>query len=158
MRFLKTLILFVAVAIAAFGQNPHFIQASAALQTDGSLVVSFKEAGLGDTVTVLEQASANATASYACVNGGGNHPQAANKETVHGPVSASGNFTSGKNGNIVGSLTIAPLGPGTFSCPNGQQLVLAAVSYSGIAITDVTSNVTRPISGTFSVVFFPNLL
>ncbi len=140
----------LASATAAFATSPHFISASAQL-SGTNLVVSFKEAGLGNNVLIHEVASADATAMYACINGGGNHPQAANKETVHGPVTASGDFPSGKNGNIVGSLTIAPVGPGDFSCPPDQTLVLGKVLYENVAITDTTNGVTQAISGSFCV-------
>jgi hypothetical protein len=43
-----------------------------------------KEAGLGDNQLVDYVASADASATYACINGGGKHPQAQNKETVNG--------------------------------------------------------------------------
>jgi hypothetical protein len=38
-----------------------------------------------------------------------------------------------------------PPGPSGFSCPPGQTLVLAAVSY-GATLTDTTSNVSKEIS------------
>jgi hypothetical protein len=100
-----------------FAQSPHFLSASASgPDSDGNLVVSFKEAGLGNNALISYTASADATATYACINGGGNHPKATNKETVSGPVSASGTFSSGKNGSINQSLTIGPPSPGSFSC------------------------------------------
>jgi hypothetical protein len=154
---MKTFALSILMACAAFAQNAHFIEASAALQSNGNLEVQFKEAGLGNNATALMRAAADATAEYACLNGGGNHPQAANKETVSGPVSAQGSFTSGKNGNIVGSLTLSPPGPGSFSCPNGQRLVLVSVSYTNVTITNLTFNDSAAIPGTFSAVLFPGL-
>ncbi|MEW1908206.1 hypothetical protein AB0442_07065 [Kitasatospora sp. NPDC085895] len=140
----------------AFADSPHFVKASASFASGSSpnLNVNFKEAGLGDTVTISYTASADATATYACINGGGNHPQAANKATVNGPVSASGSFTSGKNGSITATLTLTPPSAGSFSCPNGQKLVLANVSYTNVAITDNTNSVTENIAGTFSKTLF----
>ena len=41
--------------------------------------------------------SPDATTTYACINGGDNHPKAANKATVQGQVSAGGSFQA-KNG------------------------------------------------------------
>ncbi len=145
-------VLFVAVT-AAVAANPHFIRASASLNNAGNLVVSWKEAGLGDNQLIDYVASADATGFYACINGGGNHPQAANKEAFEGPVSASGTFSSGKNGQITASLTITPP-PSPLSCPPGQRLVLACVTYSNVAITDTTNGVTESISGSFSKTFF----
>lgn len=147
--------LFSITASFAFAQSPHFISASAAFQGSGpNLTVSFKEAGLGNNQLITYRASANATAVYACINGGGNHPKATNKETVSGPVSATGTFSSGKNGTVSASLTLSPPGPGSFSCPSGQKLVLASVSYTNVAITDTTNNVSQSISGTFSRTFY----
>jgi hypothetical protein len=43
--------------------------------------VSWHEAGLGDNQNIDYRASADVSAVYTCLNGGGNHPKAANKET-----------------------------------------------------------------------------
>jgi hypothetical protein len=45
---------------SAFAQSPHFLSA--------------KEAGLGNNALIAYTVSADATATYACINGGGNHP------------------------------------------------------------------------------------
>ena len=136
-------------ASTALADSPHFIKASASL-IGVNLNVSFKEAGLGDNQLITYTASADATATYVCVNGGGSNPSAANKTTVTAPVSKTGQFSSGKNGSISASLTINPPGPGNFTCPPGQSMQLASVSYSNVAITDTTNGVTEPISGTFT--------
>lgn len=139
----------VMTASPALAVSPHFVKSSAQL-SGTNLVVSFKEAGLGNNVTVTETASAQASATYVCVNGGGANPAAANKTTVNAEVSKSGQFTSDKNGNVIGSLTIAPPSAGAFTCPPGQSLQLAQVSYSSVAITDATNGVTEQIPGTFT--------
>lgn len=146
----------VAVGVGpALATSPHFISASASgPNNDGTLTVNFKEAGLGDNTSITYSANAQASAVYACINHGGNHPQAANKESVPGPVSATGTFSSGKNGSISASLTLSPPSPGDFTCPGNQVLVLASVSYSGVSITDTTNSVTDSIAGTFSRVYF----
>lgn len=143
------LLLMVAVAVPTFAVSPHFISASAQL-SGTNLVVNFKEAGLGTNQLINYTASADSTVTYVCVNRGGANPSASNKTTVSGPVSASGTFDSGKNGNVTASLTIGPPGPGGFSCPSGQSLQIAEVSYSGVAITDTTNGITESIAGTFS--------
>jgi hypothetical protein len=89
------------------------VRASASLNNDGSLTASFKEAGLGTNETVSIVLSADVSATYACINGGEKNPKAANKQTVSGPVAASGDFTSGKNGSVQDSLTAGPIGPAT---------------------------------------------
>jgi hypothetical protein len=147
-------VLFGAFTAVAVAQNPHFVRASASgPNNDGSLTVSWKESGLGDNVLIDYLAAADATAVYACINRGGQHPQATNKETLQGPVSEPGTFASGKNGTIQASLDVGPLSAGTFSCPSGQALVLAFVSYTNVSITDVTNGITEPIPGTFSRCF-----
>jgi hypothetical protein len=138
-----------ALAVPAFAQAPHFTRASASLNANGTLTVSFKEAGLGTNQLINYTASADATATYVCVNRGGGNPSASNKTTVAGPVSASGTFSSGKNGQVTASLTISPP-PSDISCPPGQSLELASVSYTNVTITDTTNNVSESIPGTFS--------
>lgn len=96
-------------------------------------------------------ASASATAVYACQNQGGNFPSDPKKTEVSGPVSASGDFTSGKNGQITGSLTLMPPAT-TLSCPPGQNRVLVSVSYTGVQVSG--GGDTASIPGTFSRTFF----
>ncbi len=140
-------------ATAALADSPHFISASASIDNAGNLVCSFKEAGLGTTVTTeAVTCSADATAVYACLNGGGNHPKAANKATVSGPVSGGGNFPV-RNGQTTGSITVAPPGPGSFSCPSGQTLVLASISYTNIVLMGAAGD-TANVPGTLSKTFF----
>jgi hypothetical protein len=144
------LLLFASTATAA---SPHFVRASASgPSTSGQLTVNFKIAGLGDTVTTTVTASADATALYACQNNGGNFPADPKKQQVSGPVSASGDFTSGKNGQITGSLTLSPPAS-TLDCPNGQHEVLASVSYTNVAVSEPNAG-TEAIPGTFSRTFF----
>ena len=134
---------------AALADSPHFIKASASIDNAGNLVCTFKEAGLGTTVaTEHVTCSADASAEYACINGGNNHPKAANKETVSGPVSGGGDFPV-RNGSATGSITVAPPGPGDFSCPNGQTLVLASVSYTNIVL-EGSGGETASVPGTIS--------
>jgi hypothetical protein len=146
---IMSLALLAMMATAAFAQNEHFIRASANLNNDGTLTVSFKEAGLGTNQNIDYTLTAQATATYVCVNRGGANPSAQNKTTVAGPVSASGTFNSGKNGQVTASLTVSPP-PSDISCPPGQSLELASVTYTNVVLTDTTNNVIEPIPGTFS--------
>ena len=140
-------------AVTVLAQSPHFIRSSASLDNDGSLVVSWKEAGLGANALITYTASADATASYACVNHGGQCPQAANKEDVAGPVSATGIFSSGKNGQITASLTVEPP-PTTLVCPGNQVVELAAVSYTNIALSDDTNGISAAVPASLAATFF----
>jgi hypothetical protein len=150
----------VMAAPTALAVSPHFVSASAKL-SGANLIVSWKEAGLGDNQLINYTAAADATATYVCVNNGGGNPSASNKTTVSGPVSASGTFNSGKNGNVTASLTLSPPGPpppSEFSCPPGQTgPTLAQVSYTNVSITDNTNGITEPIPGTFSACLLPNV-
>jgi hypothetical protein len=112
----------------------------------GNLQVCWKEAGLGNNQLVNYTATATATATWNCVNGGGQCPDAANKTTSSENVSATGTFNSGSNGQITECLTIEAedLKPDpTFSCPGGQTLTLSDVSYGNVAIHDDTNDVDK---------------
>jgi len=144
-----TALAFAAPALAA----PHFQSASSSVNNAGALVVNFDERGLGnDNVTYT--LTADATALYACINRGGKNPEAANKQSFEGQVSGGGSFEV-KNGRVVASLTAGPLLAPQFTCPSGQQRVLAAVTYTNIVLTDTTNNVSTTVpdaSRTFIVV------
>ena len=133
---LATLALAVPVALA---DSPHFIRAAGSLNNDGSLTVNFKEAGLGTNQNIDYVLSGQGTAIYVCVNRGGANPSASNKTAVAGPVSASGTFNSGKNGQVTASLTVQPPFQ-DIGCPNGQTQQLASVSYTDLTLTDTTNN------------------
>jgi hypothetical protein len=128
-----------------------FMSASGSVDSSGALVVSFDEAGVG-TSSIDYTLTSDATAVYACINGGGNHPKAANKETINGDVSGGGTFEP-KHGRVTGSITVGPLSAGTFSCPSGQQLVLASVSYTNILLTDTQNDVSTTIADTSRTFF-----
>ena len=131
----------------------HFFKdTSASVNDNGSLSIFIDEAGVGQ-VTVNYKISGPDSATYACINGGNNHPKAANKATVFSTVAASVS-ESPLNGRV--NATISPVagtppGPGSFSCPSGQTLVLAAVSYS-VTLDDTTNgaSISFSTSRTFS--------
>jgi hypothetical protein len=134
------LVVSMAFAGSALAQAPKFHSVDSAVNNDGALVVSWDERGLGNG-DVDYTLTADATAVYACINKGGNHPEAANKETINSEVSAEGSFEP-RNGRIQASLTAEPPSAGSFTCPNGQRLVLASVAYTNIVLTDTTNGVT----------------
>lgn len=161
---MRRMLLFLTAALAtaaiavpvALGVSPHFINASGTLNANGSLTVNFKEAGLGTNQNITYTLSGDATATYVCVNKGGSNPSAQNKTTVAGPVSATGTFNSGKNGNVTASLTVSPP-PSDISCPNGQSLQLASVSYTNVTLTDTTNNVSVSLGDFSSGCLLPNV-
>ncbi len=119
-------------APSALAGNPHFVSVSATREGD-SLVVSFKEAGLGNEPQVHVVASATAR----CVNPGGNKPKAANKQTV----TSEGDFPV-QNGKAQGTLTLTPTFQPSCSPP-------MTIEFTNVSITDTTSGVSKKIPGTF---------
>lgn len=145
---------FMATTVRA--QNPHFLSCGASgVNSDGSLDVSFRIAGLGSNQSLTVTASADSNATYACKNHGQQCPNAANKVSVSGTVTAQGTFTSGKNGSIRGSLTVDPPST-TLTCPGNQQLVLVSVSYTNVSVSAPGAGDCNTSPGTFQATFFPN--
>ena len=133
----------LAFAAPAMAGAPQFHAASSSVDNAGALVVSFDERGLGND-NVDYTLTADATALYACINGGGKNPKAANKQAFDGQVSGGGSFEP-KNGRVVASLATGPLLAPQFTCPSGQRRVLAAVSYTNIVLTDTTNGVSTTV-------------
>jgi hypothetical protein len=133
------------------GGNPQFNKQATTLTRDGdNLVVFFKETGLPAGSVQTVQLSATGTATFACINGGGRNPSAANKRTVSPDLSTSGRFEADRSGNITGTLTLMPPTAGDFSCPSGQTLSGPTdVSFTNVVLDDLTSGATRSFAGTF---------
>ncbi len=155
MRKLITIATVCLLALAVWGVAANFYSVSSSVVTSGpqkgALKVSWDERGLGNG-DINYTLTANASAVFACINGGGNHPKATNKETINSEVSAGGTFEA-KNGRIIASLTAGPPSAGSFSCPSGQSLVLASVEYTNIVLTDTTNNSSVNVADT-SFTFF----
>src|SRR5215467_9108801 len=121
MSLLMIYLLVLATTPSFATSGAHFFSVTSSINNSGQLVVTFDEAGVGQQ-TVNLSINADGNAVYACINGGGNHPSASNKQAVNGPVSASGSFKPTKNGRVTGSLQADPP-PSTLKCPNGQTFV-----------------------------------
>jgi hypothetical protein len=142
-RFLFLLIgALAAMALAApsaFADSPHFIsEGTAGITNSGAYQVSnFKEAGLGNTVSTesITLHVDSATATYACVNGGGKHPKAVNKQSVSSPLTFTGSFAV-RNGATTGTIQVGPPPAGPFSPPCNPPMTveLVQVSYSGVQL------------------------
>lgn len=148
-----TAIITAAAALPAFADAPKFHSASSSVNSAGALVVSFDERGLGNE-DISYSLRASATASYACINGGGRNPSAENKRSTNGDVAGGGTFKP-ENGRVRGSVSAGPISAGDFSCPPGQRMVLTAVSYWNIVLTDTTNGVSTSapnVSRTFYTV------
>lgn len=123
----------VAVAPAWAG-SPHFVDSTVtATRTGDSLTVSGKEAGLGDEA----QVHIVVTATALCINGGGNHPKAVNKESV----SAEGQFPV-QNGKANFSLTLTAV----FQPPCSPPMTVA---FTDVTVTDTTNGISTTLPGTF---------
>lgn len=155
-----SLVIAAATALAitsgvAWAQNPHFIDkfTKASLDDEFNLVVGFKEAGLGDNQNIDYELTADATATYQCLNNGGQCPNAANKQDVAGPVVGTATLNSGKNGQIKDSLTANPP-PADLDCPGNQVAKVTSVVYSNILLTDTTNSLsTTPMPDTLGASF-----
>ena len=136
--------IFTGAMGTAYAANPHFIGkvTSEMVNASGNVKMCFKVAGLSNNQGVDITASGTATATYVCRNAGGNCPNAANKKTVTGPVSATQQFTSDRNGRVEACITLNPPGASGFTCPGNQQVVLSSVSYSGLKATIGTNGDT----------------
>jgi len=151
---LAALVAALAVAVpSASAGSPHFIKNLSSASLSGrNLVCKFKEAGLQSGSVETITCSATESITYECVNGGGKNPSASNKHTFVTTVSKTGQFSADKNGNVVGTLTLAPASAQSlgFSCPPGQTVTFVSVSYSNISVTDSTSGATIALPGTFT--------
>jgi hypothetical protein len=141
-----------AVVMLAFGvgmasatSGAHFFSATGSVADNGALQVSWDEAGVGNA-EVFYTVHTDASATYACINGGGNHPKAANKQTTNGPLDSPMIGEQPQNGRVTvtNAISLGPLGS-TLTCPSGQTFVLACVSYTHIVLTDTTNHVSTSI-------------
>jgi len=138
-------VLVLASPAGAATSGAHFFNVTSSITDSGGLVVGYDEAGVGNA-TVNYTIDTTAEAVYACINGGGNHPKAANKETVSGDLAVSFSRDP-KNGRVTGATSpvLGPLSQGAFTCPSGQRLVLASVSYTDTTLTDTTNGVSTAV-------------
>jgi hypothetical protein len=145
------LALLALTAVVVSADSPRFSRVSSTTDSSGNLLVSFRETGLGNTPNPVNyNVSGNASATYVCINGGGQHPKATNKATVNSAISQGAQFLP-DNGNVDATIQVNVPGPGSFSCPSGQSLQLACVTYSGLVLTDTDHNVSTAVpNATFS--------
>lgn len=133
----------------------HFFPDTAPSVTDsGALSVYIDEAGVGQEL-VNYAIVWSAQADYGCINGGSNHPQASNKEGTAGGGTDYPQFNP-ENGRVEVTYLVPNTPPPAapdFSCPPGQEAVLAKVTYTG-TLTDLT-NGAGPVSLDVFRTFFP---
>jgi hypothetical protein len=130
-RFLAILTLTAAVAgigaTTASAGSPHFVDDQTSASVSGAtLTVTGKEAGLGDEA----QIHVVLTAEAQCVNPGGNHPQAGNKESF----TAAGDFPV-QNGKADFTLSVTAVFSPSCSPP-------MSVVFTSAVVTDTTNGLT----------------
>src|SRR6266567_4815794 len=142
------------MAITVFAQNAHFMRCSSStVDASGNLSVSFRIAGLGSGASDTITATTTATATWGCLNGGQQCPNAANKFTSSEKLSGDLTVTAGHNGSASGTITLCPAKPANF-CPNGQTMVLISVTYSDVTLTNSATSDTCTTDGG-SASFYP---
>jgi hypothetical protein len=116
----------LAVAPAAFAA-PHYVRGPDAEVQGNSLVVSWKAAGLGNTVDTVDfTLTGTVTTTSQCFTRSGNPVQGVPKtDTIN--VNATGTFDV-RNGQTTGSFTITPLT--TLECTGNQQARLLNVDFN----------------------------
>ena len=125
----------VLAAGPASATSAHFVSAKVTNVSTNSITVSFKEAGLGNS---LNSVNISVSGTAECINGGGHHPKAGNKSSE----SASGTFNV-SNGQATGSLTMSATNISPSCSP---PMVIA---WTDLQVTDTTFNDTTTIPGTF---------
>ena len=134
----------LGVVIWAATSGAHFMRASASVNSSGALVVQFVEAGLGNE-NVQYLLSADGSGIFGCINGGGNHPKAENKETQALVVVATASAEA-KNGKVTATITgPVPTTTQPFCPPGFPTASLFSVVYSDILLKDVSNNVATSL-------------
>jgi len=119
---------------AAWAGSAHFINNAFSIsRSDDTLTVTGKEAGLGDELQIHVVLSATAL----CINPGGHHPKAVNKESV----SAEGDFPV-QNGKADFTLSVTA----TFQPECSPPMT---VEFTDVTVTDTTNGLTHSFPGTF---------
>jgi hypothetical protein len=139
--------------VPAIGTGAHFLYATSTLDAAGDLMISFKEAGLGNVSSVPISVTGTASATYQWYNHGGNKPQGE-------PFSASMTIDVTqtfpvRNGEVTGTITIAaPPAPAEFlTHPHADNWVAKfTVSYTNIALTSYQGTTqTATTAGEFNL-------
>ncbi len=135
------LLAFVLSAPAAQAVSAHFIGTPTCTKslTDG-LTCSGKAAGLGNSPSAAFLTASSVTATYVCVNHGGN--VAPGQPVVTQNVTGPAQTITPHNGQITFSPTIPPPTPPSskVECPNGNW----SVQLTSLTYTDVVLHIQQP--------------
>jgi hypothetical protein len=140
--------------VPAIGTGAHFLYATSTLTADGSLLIDFKEAGLGNIdESVPISVTGNADATYQWFNKGGNKPQGV-PFSAHEEINVTESFPV-QNGQVTGTFVIdAPPAPADFlTHPHAANWVpMFTVSYTDIALTSFQGDTqTATTAGEFNL-------
>jgi hypothetical protein len=128
------LTMLVLTVTSVLAVNAHFLYANVTEVTANSITVSFKEAGLGNS---LSSVNMTLTGNAECINPGSKHPKASNKTGFL----VSGTFHV-SNGQATGSLSAtATTSP---SCTPPMTL-----AWTDLVLTDTTFSDSIAIPGTY---------
>ena len=123
-------------ASAAFAQSPHFIGTPTCTKsTSSGLTCSGKAAGLGNGPTAAFLTASSVTATYECVNHGGN--VAPGQPVVNQNVTGPSQSITPRNGQITFSPNIPPPTPPSAAtdCPSGKWTVrLTSLTYNDVVL------------------------
>jgi hypothetical protein len=138
---LFALFLIAGFSLTAFAQSPHFIGTPTCTKSlSTGLTCSGKAAGLGNGPTEAFLTASSETATFECVNHGGN--VAPGQPIVTTGVTGPAQMITPHNGQITFSPTIPP--PPTPSakteCPNGNW----TVRITSLTYTDVVLHIQQP--------------
>jgi hypothetical protein len=128
-----------AISAGAWAAEPHFIKGpTASLDASGDYVVSFKEAGLGNTPITYSLTAQSESFTFQCYNPANNTPQGAPNGVSFSNVSTFETINP-RNGQITGSIMLSPEKGGASCQGAAMKLCLVAVSYVGVVFKEETT-------------------
>jgi hypothetical protein len=131
---IMTLVMVFVLAVTTVSAgSPHFVGKISIERVGNNLTVSGKEAGLGNETQVHIEVTADAQ----CINPGGNHPQAGNKETF----SAEGDFPV-QNGKANFELTLTAAFSPDCSPP-------MSVVWTNVVVSDTEHGISETFPGPY---------
>jgi hypothetical protein len=114
------------LALPAQAGNPHFVGTPTFTTSGNTVTVTAKEAGLGDEAQIVVVLSGTAD----CINGGGNHPEAANKTSF-----STSTVVPVQNGKADYSITATAVFDPACSPP-------MTVQFTSLIVTDTTNGLS----------------
>ena len=116
----------LAIAPVALADSPHYVRGPTASVEGNSLTVSWKAAGLGNTVESVDfSLTGTTTVTSQCFTRSGNPVNGVPKRETNN-VNVQGTFPV-RNGSVTGSLTVSPLS--TLTCTGNQQVRILNVDF-----------------------------